>query len=70
MERIAAGPEEEGVVRWLEFIPVEPSPEKIAEYGGWRAQRYSLIAEHVPEAWRAQVSDILGRAETFVVRMR
>jgi hypothetical protein len=63
LERVAAGPEEAGVVRWLEFIGVAPSAEKIAEYGlHWRAQRYTLIAEHVPDAWRAQVQDILARA--------
>jgi len=63
LKRIAAGPEEEGVVRWLQFIGVEPTPEKIAEYAlHWRAQRFSLIAEHVPEAWRSQVRDILDHA--------
>lgn len=63
LERIAAGPDEARVVRGLEFVLLDPSPEKIAEYGQyWRAERYSLIAEHVPEGWRAEVSDVLGRA--------
>ena len=59
LQRVAAGPEEARVLQWME----DPTPEKIVEYSlHWRAQRYTLIAEHVPEAWRAQVQDLLGRA--------
>ncbi len=69
LQRIAAGPDHDGVVRWLEFIGIEPTAEKIAEhYLRRRAARFALVADHVPEAWRTQVQAILGRAGVFVGR--
>lgn len=63
LQRIMEGPEEEGVVKWLRFVKVEPTPEQIADFNlRWRAQRLTLIEKHVPPAWRSQVDDILARA--------
>lgn len=54
LERIEAGPE---------FIGAQPTPEKIAEYRlRWRAQRFSLVADHLPQAWQARVRDVLASA--------
>lgn len=63
LRRIDAGPEEPGVVRWLEYIGVQPTAEKIRQFGThWRAERFALIADHLPETWRSRVQDVLTRA--------
>jgi hypothetical protein len=60
---IDAGPKEEDVLRWLQFIGREPTPETIVQFGtGWRAQRFALIADQVPEAWKERVAAVLADA--------
>ncbi len=63
LQWIDAGPKEEDVVRWLQFIEREPTPETLAQFGtGWRAQRFALLADHVPAAWKERVSAVLAAA--------
>jgi hypothetical protein len=60
LRRIDNGPEEPDVVARLGD---QATPEGIAGFGNyWRAQRYSLIADQLPEEWRARGRDIMARA--------
>jgi hypothetical protein len=63
LQWIDAGPKEEHVLRWLQFMGREPTPETIGQFGiGWRAQRFALLTDHVPAAWKERVSAILAAA--------
>ena len=63
LERIAAGPKEDDVLRWLQFIGREPTPETIAQFGrAWQAQRFALLTDQVPEEWKERVNAVLAGA--------
>lgn len=62
---IDAGPAEEDVRRWLQFINRKAAPEEIAQFGtAWRANRFALFADQVPAAWRDRVMAVLAAAGT------
>jgi len=60
LRRIDAGPAHEEVVRRLQFVGREPTAEAVVQYGErWRAQRFALLAEQLPTAWRERLGGTL-----------